>query len=95
MKAITIITFFVAAASLLTLVSSASIRPRGDSKQNQYPWYYWNQDGQQGYPPYYTRCGAQGIGSLSVLSLCIVGLIALMFAGMPEVSKTQLQRIKY
>lgn len=95
MKTVAILTFFVVAASLSTLVSSASIRPRNQNKQNnQYPWYYWNNDGQQQYPPYYMRCGAQGISSLNVLSLCVVGLAALAFTGLPENSKTQLRSIK-
>ena len=94
MKTVVIFTFFVVAASLAPLVSSAAIRARSESKQNQYPWYYWNNDGESQYPPYYLRCGAQGISSLNVLSLCVVGLAALIFAGIPENTKTQLRSVK-
>ena len=86
--------------SLSSLVSSAALRPRtgGETKQNQYPWYYWNQEGQQGeYPPYYyymQRCGAsQGTSSLNFPSLIMVGIVALAFAGMPPVTELQRKKI--
>ena len=83
-----VITFLVAAASLASLASSAALKPRDEAK-NQYPWYYWNMDGQQGqYPPYYMMCGAEGISSLNVLSLSVVGLTALAFTGIPQAPKT-------
>ena len=93
------VTFLVTLISLSTLVTSASIRLRDDeSKQNnQYPWYYWNNNDGDQVPPYYyrQRCGAQGINSLNVFSLLTMGLVALVFAGMPDTSKTPLQRIQY
>ena len=60
-----------------------------EAKNNQYPWYYWNMDGgQQQYPPYYMMCGAEGISSLNMLSLSVVGLTALAFTGIPQAPKT-------
>ena len=87
---IVVFTFLVAAASLASLASSAALKPRGDeAKNNQYPWYYWNMDGQQGqYPPYYMMCGAESISSLNMLSLSVVGLTALAFTGIPQAPKT-------
>ena len=88
-SAIVVITFLVAAASLASLASSAALKPRDEAKNNQYPWYYWNMDGQQGqYPPYYMMCGAEGISSLNVLSLSVVGMTALAFTGIPQAPKT-------
>lgn len=93
MKAVIVFIFFMVAVSLSTPVSSASIRTRDENKQNQYPWYYWNQEGQ--YPPYYyMKCGAEGVSSLNILSLCVVGLTALIFTGIPEYSKTDLRSVK-
>ena len=91
MKLRAVLVVFVALVSLLSLVHSAALRPRDENKQNQYPWYYWNQDGQQGqYPPYYMqRCGAQAIGGLNLLSLVVIGMAALAFAGVPQTSELQ------
>ena len=84
-----VLTFLVAAALLASLASSAALKTRDESKNNQYPWYYWNMDGQQGqYPPYYMMCGAEGISSLNMLSLSVVGLTALAFTGIPQAPKT-------
>ena len=90
MRAIAIVVFLVAVASVTNLATSASIR-RDDSKGKQYPWYYWNMDGEQQwqYPPYYMRCGAEGISSLNVLSISVVGLTALTFTGIPQALRTQ------
>ena len=93
-KKMKVFVILVVLASLSCLVSSAAVRPRtgGETKQNQYPWYYWNQDGQQGqqgqYPYYMQRCGAQGIGSLNLVSLVVVGMAALAFAGLPQESRS-------
>lgn len=90
MRAISIVVFLVAVASVTNLTSSAAIK-RENSKGNQYPWYYWNMDGEQQwqYPPYYMRCGAEGISSLNVLSVSVVGLTALAFTGIPQALRTQ------
>lgn len=90
MRAISIVVFLVAVASVTNLTSSAAIK-RENSKGNQYPWYYWNMDGEQQwqYPPYYMRCGAEGISSLNVLSVSVVGLAALAFTGIPQALRTQ------
>lgn len=87
MRAIVIIIFLVAVTNL---ASSASIK-QVNSKGKQYPWYYWNNDGEQQwqYPPYYMRCGAEGISSLNVLSVSVVGLAALTFTGIPQALTTQ------
>lgn len=86
---------------LAMLVNSAALRParsegkRAEGKENQYPWYYWNQEGQQGqYPPYYyyQRCAAEGIPSLNLVSLIVVGMVALAFASLPQDSELQLKK---
>ena len=102
MKTIIAFSVLLAVASLSSLASSAALRPRTgeETKQNQYPWYYWNQDGEQGqgqgqYSPYYMqRCGAQGIDSLNLLSLVVVGMAALAFAGIPSVTESQLKKTR-
>lgn len=85
-----IITFLVTAALLTNLANAAALKRDEDETKQQYPWYYWNNDGQQGqYPPYYMMCGAEGISSLNVLSLSVVGLAALAFTGIPEAPRPQ------
>ena len=101
MKLYAVFMVSVTLVSLSSLVNSAALRPRSEveaKQNNQYPWYYWNQEGQQGqYPPYYMqRCGAQGIGSLNLLSLVVIGMAALAFAGIPQATESSsLKKIKY
>ena len=90
MRAVVIFSLLVAAAILTTMARAAAIK-REEAKNNQYPWYYWNQDDQQQgqYPPYYMFCGAEGVSSLNMLSLSVVGLTALAFTGIPQASRPQ------
>ena len=99
MRAVVVFSLLVAAATLTSMAQAAAIKhearaaaiKREEAKNNnQYPWYYWNQDGQQqGQYPYYMFCGAEGVSSLNMLSLSVVGLTALAFTGIPQVSRPQ------
>ena len=75
----------MAMSTIVASTSAAAIKPKArEQKNNYYPWYYWNNDGQQQgqYPPY-MYCGAEGTGSLNMLTLSLVGVTALVFTGMP------------
>lgn len=88
MRATLIFVFLLATTAVISMAYGAAVER--DERNQQYPWYYWNMDGQQQgqYPPYFF-CGADGISSLNMLSLSVVGVVALAFTGIPATPSPQ------
>ena len=80
----------MATAAVMSMAYGAAVDHELSERNQQYPWYYWNMDGQQQgqYPPYFF-CGADGISSLNMLSLSVVGVAALVFTGIPSTPSPQ------